>query len=467
MKTTKKLPIWLLLIAFITSFTLSNCTNEHDILLEDTMDLVAVSAKTINADIVVSPSGDTSGVTDFAAIQAAIESLPPGGVLLLESGTFYINRMIVSFGFEGTIKGMGKDKTEVVGVGSDANPFFGFSLIVLVSPSGSLEVSHMAYSLVDGFRNDGPDGNLGVFIITFLSEDGTDTNFDNLRLTGTDATADVPSWLLTQPYQGIIVEGNFANFPEFTSGGHHMLTNSDFSKQGVQATLYQAFNGASIEIYNNSYKEVKQTNYRFMAGSSVIIENNYMETVAFGAIVVTQESEPVLGNPNKILIEGNEVKTAGFLPIEIGPTPNAEAKFKVSIKNNRVTNLGFDPTQFGLPNLAGISIFEGNNEAIVRNNIVRGEAWFGILNETDNSTFVGNNLEGIFTSDADYLLSGDNNTLVGIGNSTILDLGNNNIYTGMQMLDGASMAENIKAAMKKRDELLSPYTNLEYLQTLE
>ena len=51
------------------------------------------------------PSGDATGVTDHLNIQNAMDSLEPGGKVVLADGHFYINAGIVVEGFNGTLEG--------------------------------------------------------------------------------------------------------------------------------------------------------------------------------------------------------------------------------------------------------------------------------------------------------------------------------------------------------------------------
>ena len=68
-------------------------------------------------------------------------------------------------------------------------------------------------------------------------------------------------------------------------------------------------------------------------------------------------------------------------------------------------------------------------------------------------------MQGLDASDASYGIFGDNNTLVGNGNSSVIDTGINNIITGMQMVEGESIGERLKAALAKRKEILEAYNN--------
>ena len=55
--------------------------------------------------IEVYPSGDPTGATDYLNIQNAMDSLEPGGKVVLADGHFYINAGIVVEGFNGTLQG--------------------------------------------------------------------------------------------------------------------------------------------------------------------------------------------------------------------------------------------------------------------------------------------------------------------------------------------------------------------------
>jgi len=55
--------------------------------------------------ITVWPSGDTTGQVDYLNIQSAMETISPGGKVILAAGHFYINAGIVVEGFNGTLQG--------------------------------------------------------------------------------------------------------------------------------------------------------------------------------------------------------------------------------------------------------------------------------------------------------------------------------------------------------------------------
>ena len=430
---------------------------------------------TLNVAYTITPSGDLSGVADANNIQFALDNVNPGGTILLKNGVFYVNRTIVAPSFIGTLKGAGKENTKIVCVGNNNVPFLndqihisgnpylirGSSLFFFPNLIGSISVSDFSATLPAGFAtedNDFGDNNLISFITVNLAGDGASTSFDNLRLTGTAADPDGAYWYFSQPAWGIQVLGdrNPTDFPiPSYNGGRHALTNTDISKVGIQATVYEVLKNATVEISGNSYSEIKQTIYRYLDGCKISIAKNNMKTFSWGAIVVTQESFPMPGASNSVVISGNTINTSGYLPIEIGTTNGAD--YKLLIEKNTLTNDGADPLGW-FPNLAGIGIFNGNDGAVVRNNIIRGNALFGILQVSNGATFIGNNLEGINALYASYALFGNNNTVVGNSTATVYNFGQGNILTGLTKVEGISIGDLIKQAQAKRKEILDALT---------
>ena len=77
--------------------------------------------------IKIQPSGDTTGVTDWTSIQNALENAGPGDTVKLAAGTFYLDRSIIVYNFDGTLKGAGKGVTVLKTVATDSyNRFLNF-----------------------------------------------------------------------------------------------------------------------------------------------------------------------------------------------------------------------------------------------------------------------------------------------------------------------------------------------------
>jgi hypothetical protein len=67
--------------------------------------------------IAILPSGDATGQTDAEALQAALSDATPGTVIQLAEGTYYLNHVLLTENFHGTIQGAGREKTVITIVG--------------------------------------------------------------------------------------------------------------------------------------------------------------------------------------------------------------------------------------------------------------------------------------------------------------------------------------------------------------
>ena len=78
-----------------------------------------------NSTYVVKPSGDTTGATDTAAIQAALNRCTGGDprcTVQLLSGTYYIASQITVYGFQGSFVGAGQGQTNIMALGNMPSP---------------------------------------------------------------------------------------------------------------------------------------------------------------------------------------------------------------------------------------------------------------------------------------------------------------------------------------------------------
>lgn len=438
---------------------------------------VPVLSQTPAASITLSPTGDATGSSDANAIEHALNTLPAGGILRLASGTFYINRPLVApVGFNGTLIGGGKEATSIFGVGSPAAPFpnatmttpgdfapvEASALFFFPRPAGELRIADMTMSLVPGFAT-APSAygftDLTGFVFVQLASEGSNTSLANLRLQGVPSTGtgDPFPGLDFQPFWGIGVMGSADAFPWLSSGGHHSLTNNDIRRVGIQATVYQLLKHADVAVSGNVYRETKQAIVRWLDGSNVSIERNTLDTYSFGSVVVTQEGTAVPGDLSNVIIRNNDITVRGYLGIEIGFIPGeTRPDFNLLIEQNAITQAGPDPIGF-FANVAGIGMLDGQDHATVRNNVLRGSAFFAIAAEgVDNSVFVGNNLQGFTASAASLgLLWSNNNAVAGIGQGTVWDFGTANIITGLTRGSGdVSLGDQLRAAQRRRLEIL-------------
>jgi hypothetical protein len=176
------------------------------------------------------------------------------------------------------------------------------SFFFFPQPEGYLTVSDLALALPDDFVTEpnwvpGGPTDLVTFITVNLGSVDCSTRFEDLRLQGTEFSVPEPDpFLVHQPLWGIGVTGLDVAFPVFSSGGNHVVKDSEISKVGIQATIHQILKDASIEITDNTLTDVKQVITRWLDGADVSITGNTMNTFTFGSIVVTQEGVPVPGD---------------------------------------------------------------------------------------------------------------------------------------------------------------------------
>ena len=264
-----------------------------------------------------------------------------------------------------------------------------------------------------------------AFFRVELGDADCNTRFENVRLQGTELPVPLFGVFTHQPIWGIDVQGVRDAFPSLSSGGTHVVRKSEISKVGF-ATRHQHFKNASIEITRNTFSDVNQILTHYLDGADVSITGNTMNSSSLGAIVVTQEGEEIPGDASNVVIRGNNVSVSGLYGIEIGT--GTGAGFNLLIEENTI-NVGPDPI-LGFPNDAGIGLFAGQEGAMVRNNIITGEAEYGILAEgVNNSVFKGNDLQGFTPGVAHYGLDveSNHNRIVLQGFETVQDDGFGNV----------------------------------------
>jgi hypothetical protein len=111
--------------------------------------------------VTIAPSGDATGATDQVAIQAALDAAVAGGdsTIKLVAGTFYINGGVGVTGFDGTLKGAGRDETTVIALG-EGDPLNRGSVFLFAD--GKVTIKNLSIDVPDGSLY--LDSNLGLFI---------------------------------------------------------------------------------------------------------------------------------------------------------------------------------------------------------------------------------------------------------------------------------------------------------------
>lgn len=429
-----------LLIPLLAIFLLASCTKENSTIQQD--ELHGTSLKGGPADITIEPSGDLNGATDANAIEAALAALPAGGILLLDEGTFYINRTIVApEGFNGTVRGKGMDNTLIRGVGdvvtkfsvsppvttTSLNYYPNECLFLFYNPDGLVNVTKLSMSIPVDFETDGDfRHSLFGFITTIMRDNEADTNFSELKLTGKNIPYPDDE---ASPAIAILVAGSDANadigeppLPIF--GGTHTVADCIISKIGVPPSTHAGFKDARIILKGNNCFDARQTQLFYLVGCNITVKDNNMSAFDISALNFSQGPFSIPGESNKVEIKNNIISTTAFMAVEIGPAIG-DADFEVVIKNNVLKNTG-DRSQFGFPFLAVVGIFQGNENAIVEDNYILGKADYGIFQLSDHGSFKANNFSDFNANTADFFLLGNDNELKEIGTATVQDLGTGN-----------------------------------------
>lgn len=107
------------------------------------------------------PSGDVTGATDQASIQAALDTAgsDENANIKLAEGTFYLNGGVGVIGFRGTLKGVGKGVTKVIALGEGSPDNRGS---VFLFEDGDATIKDLSIEVPDGSSY--LDSDPGVFV---------------------------------------------------------------------------------------------------------------------------------------------------------------------------------------------------------------------------------------------------------------------------------------------------------------
>lgn len=405
--------------------------------------------------IIVSPSGDASGTTDADNIEQALNTTGASKVIL-EAGTFYIKRTLTApEGYDGVLRGQGKDVTRIQGVGSAGTPFqtglihvplesgpvTGSSFFYFPEPSNDLTIADLSMLLPNNFvaatsttSDNINHNNLSSFIAITLGDPVPDVELRNLRLQGTEAAPGSPGWFLNQPIIGAAILGDRDGFPQpAVAGGKIKVQRCHIAGTAYQALVVESIKEGKVSINSNQFADTKQVNIRFLDGCDIRVSNNSFNTTDWGSIVVTQEQPlgygPIYGSNSSVRITNNDISSNGFLGVEIGPVPFSDAPiFEVEITDNTII---MGPGAFGTR--AGIAVFTGHNGADIQDNIIMGEADYAVYLSSVSNCEISNTATSGFTPlIADYGLTGNsNNNVVDTTHpATAVDEGFGNSFIG-------------------------------------
>ena len=119
--------------------------------VQNVIDAAALNLFSQATQIIVQPTGDTTGVADQAAMQAALESLPANGTLILAGGTYYLNAPVLYENGQSVV-GLGFSKGYSVGATAYVQQASGANMVPPGTPAlnnRGLWISGTAYALHD------------------------------------------------------------------------------------------------------------------------------------------------------------------------------------------------------------------------------------------------------------------------------------------------------------------------------
>lgn len=404
--------------------------------------------------VTVLPSGDTTGVTDVARLNAALASHHAGDKVVLGAGTFYINKPIQVKNFEGTLKGAGEGTT-VLGVGTASKPF---PLLVNVTPhhkvpdfeissayfyfedpKDEVTVRDMTLRVPAGFVTAASTANKydSLILVRYISNQA-DTTFKNLRLEGSPT---FNFFLDYTPFSAIYVAGDSnSTLSSPTTSGRHQFKENIVDGMAFSPYWIEDLQGGTVDISKNVITNVKQLPVRRIVDSTVDVRNNIItgtDPGFIGMINVTQENNnagPILGKKSHINIVDNDLtmRGGGSYALEIGGAIDTSiagvADYKVNIRDNRIV---LNDSQIFGSSGRGIVMYHGNKVRIMCNVISGHAGSFGMdLGDVSNSDIKNNDLTNLVADAYDYSLhltgtscSNDNriNVVGPIGSSTIDD----------------------------------------------
>ncbi|UCG02515.1 MAG: right-handed parallel beta-helix repeat-containing protein [Candidatus Heimdallarchaeota archaeon] len=339
------------------------------------MGLITFETGSTNSNdvIYVSPSGDTTDVTDADNIEDALLAVAAGGTVVLTEGHFYSSRSLTIENFHGTFKGQGKDETTIEAVRGPEGQGFTLAydpnydlwipaLVWFYQPNGDIQVTDLTAQVIepnlcDPYTLPWFEPELTALCNFFcFTETNYNTELNSLRIKGA----------LVDPFPGFNVL--YPCLVEFSEGGIHLVQNCDFEYVYFGSEFYVLTNSKIIIKKNTFTQCYVGTPISYVTSSEIIIkENTYTECVrgiSIGGITNSQ-----------IIIRDNSF-VQGFFGIATFFLDNAKIKendisqcfigvYLYYVSDSRVQeNEIEDSTQYGIA-----LVFDSSDNRIIDNEV--------------------------------------------------------------------------------------------------
>jgi parallel beta-helix repeat protein len=240
------------------------------------MFILAIPVHASNGVVVVSPSGDMTGVTDADNIEAALLSISPGGTVELSTGHFYVSRSISIDGFAGSIMGAGKEDTIIDAVRQGPMLGFGFQRVavpfytvvgwenpvipvvfVFSFPSSDVQIADITFQVLDPNPVDPWDfdfyGVTTTALFSFVEVIGGSFNahISNVKMLGSDGDFNGKNLLY-----GVDIWGG-PSYSVVGGSGDHVIEYSHFESMAGGSIGIGYFDESSARIYGNTFHDLQ------------------------------------------------------------------------------------------------------------------------------------------------------------------------------------------------------------------
>jgi parallel beta-helix repeat protein len=283
------------------------------------MGLITFEKGTTNSNdvIYISPSGDTTGVTNTDNIEDALLAVAAGGTVVLSEGHFYTSQSFSIFNFHGTLKGQGKDNTivELVRTGPDEgqgfepawDPFYLTyipCLLYFISPDGDLKIDDLTAQVIEPSPCEpwsipwSGEETTAITNFFWISDNAFNTELTNLRIKGAPV----------DDYYGYnMLWSCGVDFSE-GDGRTHIVKECDFENVYTALECWEMTGNSKIKIKANTFTNV---------GLSIAV-GNFETTNSMNDIISANTISHIdaigiwIGATNNHRIKENDISGCGF-----------------------------------------------------------------------------------------------------------------------------------------------------------
>jgi hypothetical protein len=445
--------------------------------------VISVPALAANYVVKVGPPG---GVDDTVMLQTALNycaSHGPGCVMQLTAGSF-VTRQLFTQDFNGTIKGMGMDKTSIEAYAplpvSEMKPCWSDAPTLwpelIQFDDGDISISDLAIRVTAPVATtewfDDAAGEVKVHelvVVLRVTGEYANLSLNRVKIEGGLADVDTGIWGRLNTDYAVVAEP--WNWPG-PLVGTMSIKDSVFLNVNIGIAAY--YLGSSKVTIGGSPStgnlfedvEVPITLGQLDGSSSEISYNNIIRTNWLGIELNQAPLEPTR-TASRFVVEHNDITVVPTYIIDANWWPDAidiwdwnwddptSVKSEFVVSHNTIRRAPNTGVGVGLSQDSG---------SIVSNNEISGYGWANIsLDGSTQDMLLGNNVQHFTAEETPYgtfapiwlTETTSNCTVVGGQNATdVVDLGTNNTLVGVNNMQGNPPGPSIRDAMKRKMEII-------------